>query len=78
MKAIAKYPGSKGYVIISGYETELYDTKLRNWKKYKRTAYSQVCSKKKEVIWLNYEPPMQQLSFLDTEVEDEEMSEVWK
>lgn len=55
----------KGYVIISGYDTELYNSMLSGWNKYETTAYSQVCSKKKEVIWMNYEPPKRQLSFDD-------------
>lgn len=54
----------KGYVIISGYETELYNSMLAGWNKYETTAYSQVCSKKREVIWMNYEP-RKQLTFED-------------
>lgn len=55
----------KGYVIISGYDTELYNSKLVGWNKYDTVAYSQVCSKKKEVIWMNYNPPERQLTFED-------------
>jgi DNA adenine methylase len=57
----------KGYVIISGYDTELYNSILKDWNKYETVSYSQVCSKKKEVIWMNYEPPGKQLSFGDIE-----------
>lgn len=55
----------KGPVIISGYETSLYDSMLQGWDKFERTAYSQVCSKKKEVVWLNYEPPQKQMLLND-------------
>lgn len=55
----------KGYVIISGYDTDLYNSMLAGWNKYEKVSYSQVCSKKREVFWLNYEPPQKQLSFED-------------
>lgn len=55
----------KGPAIISGYDTSLYNSMLQGWNKFERTAYSQVCSKKKEVIWLNYEPPQKQMSLND-------------
>lgn len=28
-------------------------------------AYSQVCSKKREIIWMNYEPPEKELNLFD-------------
>ena len=49
----------KGFVIISGYETELYNDMLSGWHKEETTCYSQVCSKKREVLWMNYIPQMQ-------------------
>lgn len=52
----------KGYVIISGYDTELYNTMLTGWNKFEKDTYSQVMTKKKEVIWLNYDPPNRQIS----------------
>lgn len=55
----------KGPVVISGYETELYNNMLAGWYRYETTAYSQVCSKKREVIWMNYEPPVRQMNFDD-------------
>ena len=55
----------KGIVVISGYETELYDTMLAEWNRFETTAYSQVCSKKKEIIWMNCDPPTKQMSFKD-------------
>lgn len=66
----------KGYVVISGYESELYNRKLAGWRKYETIAYSQVCSKKREVLWMNYDPPNRQLSIEDMEVFNDEMSEM--
>ena len=55
----------KGPVVISGYKTELYDNMLAGWNRYETTAYSQVCSKKREVLWINYDPPGRQMNFDD-------------
>ena len=55
----------KGSVLISGYDTELYNDMLRGWHKEETTSYSQVCSKKREILWMNYEPPKRQLTFDD-------------
>lgn len=49
----------KGSVLISGYESTLYDRMLQGWNKEYTTAYSQVCSKKREVLWMNFEPEKQ-------------------
>lgn len=55
----------KGAVVISGYDTDLYRDMLKGWRYYDNISYSQVCSKKKEVIWLNYEPDGRQLTLDD-------------
>lgn len=51
----------KGPVILSGYETGLYNEMLQGWNKYETVSYSQTCSKKREVIWMNYDPPAEQM-----------------
>ena len=45
-----------GPVILSGYASSLYNVRLRGWHKEERTAYSQIASRKTEVIWMNFEP----------------------
>lgn len=55
----------KGPVVISGYETELYNEMLADWNKYERTAYNQARSKKQEVIWMNFFPDGKQMNILD-------------
>lgn len=52
----------KGYVAISGYDTELYNDMLAGWCRYEMDAYSQVGSKKREILWTNYELPYRQQS----------------
>lgn len=46
----------KGPVLISGYDTELYNDMLKGWHREEITCYSQTCSKKTEVLWMNFEP----------------------
>ena len=46
----------KGPVILSGYENDLYNDRLKGWHREETTCYSQVCSKKKEILWMNFEP----------------------
>lgn len=33
----------------------MYSERLRKWHREDRTSYSQVASKKKEVIWMNFD-----------------------
>lgn len=57
----------KGPALISGYDTELYNDMLAGWHKEETTCYSQVASKKKEMLWMNFVPPGKQLTFEDIE-----------
>lgn len=54
----------KGPVLISGYETKLYNDMLKGWHRAETTCYSQVCSKKREILWMNYEP-VKQMNLFD-------------
>lgn len=49
----------KGPVLISGYDNGLYNDRLKGWHREETTCYSQICSKKREVLWMNYEPVQQ-------------------
>ena len=55
----------KGKVLLSGYENELYNSRLHGWHREEAVAYSQASSKKKEVLWMNFEPGNRQMSFED-------------
>lgn len=46
----------KGPVLISGYETELYNDMLSGWHKEECKSYSQASTRKREVLWMNFEP----------------------
>lgn len=52
----------KGPVLISGYDSDLYNDMLQGWHREETICYSQVCSKKKEILWMNFEPGWQQLT----------------
>ena len=49
----------KGPVLISGYDSDLYEDMLKDWHRETHTAYSQTASKKREVLWMNFEPMLQ-------------------
>ncbi len=51
----------KGSVIISGYDNEIYSTLLKDWRREIREASTEMGGKGTEVIWMNYEPPSEQL-----------------
>lgn len=55
LEALREHPG---YVILSGYESELYSDTLRGWTKLKIQATAEQGAKRTEVLWLNYEPQM--------------------
>ena len=46
----------KGPVLLSGYDSKLYNDRLQGWYREETVCYSQVCSKKIEVLWMNFEP----------------------
>lgn len=66
LDALRKHPGP---VIISGYASDLYDDQLRDWYREEIKVRDQVGNKKQEVIWMNFQPCIQQqlLVFADKE-----------
>ena len=48
-----------GPVILSGYDSALYNERLQSWHREETTCYSQTCSRKKEIVWMNFEPDVQ-------------------
>lgn len=49
----------KGPVLLSGYDSDLYNRRLKGWHREETTNYSQVCTKKREILWMNFEPSRQ-------------------
>ena len=49
----------KGLVLLSGYDNALYNDRLRGWRREETVSYSQTASRKKEILWMNFEPEEQ-------------------
>ena len=56
VKLLESLKAHKGPALISGYESDLYEDMLQDWYRVETTCYSQIGSKKKEVLWMNYKP----------------------
>lgn len=52
-----------GRVLISGYDNPLYNNRLRDWHREETICYSQVSSKRREVLWMNFKPERQMSLF---------------
>lgn len=46
---------SRGHVVISGYESDLYDEALRGWEKVRFQANAMTGERRTEVVWINFE-----------------------
>ena len=58
---------SRAKIIISGYDCDLYNTALAGWKKDSTMAQTTSAEMAQETIWMNYEPPMRQISIFEEE-----------
>ena len=57
---LAVLKAHRGPVLISGYPSELYDRELRDWRSETTTATDQLSRRRKEVLWMNFEPDWRQ------------------
>ena len=53
LSALVKH---KGFVILSGYPSELYDNELKGWSKIQKKSYNQNSDARTEVLWCNFNP----------------------
>ena len=53
---------SKAKVMISGYDCELYDFYLGNWKKVQVAVRAQDNRRRVETLWMNYELEAEQIT----------------
>lgn len=49
----------RGPVVLSGYESGLYNDALRGWYKDETSSMTQTSAKRREVLWMNFEPMAQ-------------------
>lgn len=47
----------KGYVVLSGYASDLYDSELKDWNRITFKSYNQNSDQRTEVVWFNFELP---------------------
>lgn len=53
LDALLAHPGP---VLLSGYDSALYNDKLQGWHREEAMSYTQAGTKKIEVLWMNFEP----------------------
>ena len=53
---------SKAKIILSGYQSDLYDEKLPDWNKDQTETRTTATDIAIETIWMNYEPPLKQIT----------------
>lgn len=58
---------SKAKIIISGYDSDLYNTALAGWVKDSTLSQTTSTEMARETIWMNYSPPMEQLNIFEME-----------
>lgn len=46
---------SQAKIMISGYESDMYNDYLKNWEKISFTSHTQSAKERKEIIWMNYD-----------------------
>lgn len=52
---------SRAKIVLSGYQSDLHDQFLYGWKSYSAMSQTTSGQMAKETIWLNYEPPFEQM-----------------
>lgn len=64
----------KGFVVLSGYANDIYDTELAGWYRYETKSQTEAANFKTEVLWCNYEAnPQMSLFDNDTCEKSEEI-----
>ena len=59
MELLEAIKAHRGPAIISGYDSDLYNRELKGWYKDGRTSFTQTASKRREILWMNFEPAAQ-------------------
>ena len=56
---------SKAKIMLSGYESDMYDDYLAGWEKKQFSSYAEYGKPRTETVWINYMHDVQQMSFDD-------------
>jgi len=65
MELLEAIKAHRGPAIISGYDSDLYNRELKGWYKDGRTSFTQTASRRREILWMNFEPAAQMELFLE-------------
>lgn len=58
---------SKASIVLSGYRSELYDNALQGWHRFTTMSQTISTAMAEETIWLNYDPPFEQMTIMEEE-----------
>lgn len=58
---------SKARIVLSGYRSELYDNALQGWHRFTTMSQTTSTAMAEETIWLNYDPPFEQMTIMEEE-----------
>lgn len=58
---------SKASIVLSGYRSELYDNALQGWHRFTTMSQTTSTAMAEETIWLNYDPPFEQMTIMEEE-----------
>lgn len=56
--------GSRAKIMISGYDSDMYNSRLKGWEKESFMSCAEHGKPRKETVWMNYEP-FRQMTLLD-------------
>lgn len=62
---LAALNAHKGPVLLSGYDSDLYNNALKNWYRREIDSRAQTATKRREILWMNYAPPAEQFSMFE-------------
>lgn len=57
----------KGPVLLSGYNSEIYNNALKGWHRDETAALAQTSEHRREILWMNFEPVVQTSLFVQME-----------
>lgn len=57
VELIEQLKNLKGKVVLSGYPNDIYDTRLKSWRRIERKAFADGARERTEVLWLNHDLP---------------------
>lgn len=63
MELLEALKAHRGPVLLSGYDSDLYNDTLKGWHREETTSIALTSTRRREILWMNFEPPAQQSLF---------------